>query len=155
MISFFYFQETYNSRLNERYKDDYLTHPNFDPDLWMEAESSGGPNKNREYGLSNTTAKNLWTARSVSTVGSSQSILSTQSLEFTTLLQQGVQEHTTHLNEKYERLSADYEELRRMVMDIRSQMDGTRTPSYWPYGPGNDQPPPPPPPPPPSAPPLF
>jgi hypothetical protein len=42
----FYFQETYNSRLKERYMDIPLTHPNIDPDLWLEAGLSGGPNKN-------------------------------------------------------------------------------------------------------------
>jgi len=42
MITFlFYFQETYNNRLRERYRDDTLTHPEFDPDLWMEVGSSG------------------------------------------------------------------------------------------------------------------
>jgi len=46
MISF-YFQETYNSQLRERYGDDASTHPDFDPDLWMEVGSSGGPDKNR------------------------------------------------------------------------------------------------------------
>jgi hypothetical protein len=61
-------QETYNSRLRERYGDDPSTHPDFDPDLWMEVRSSGGPEKNRVYNLSNTTAENLWSARSVSTV---------------------------------------------------------------------------------------
>jgi len=77
MIIFFNFQETYNSRLRERYGDDALIHPNFDPDLWMEVGSSGGPNKNRVYGLSSTTAKNLRAAGSVSTVGSSPSVSST------------------------------------------------------------------------------
>ena len=46
----FYFQETYNNRLRERYGDDPLTHPKFDPDLWMEAGLSGGPDKNRVWG---------------------------------------------------------------------------------------------------------
>jgi hypothetical protein len=63
------FQETYNSRLRERYGDDPSTHPDFDPDLWMEVGSSGGPETNQVYGLSNTMAENLWSARSVSTVG--------------------------------------------------------------------------------------
>jgi len=48
-----------------------LNHPEFDPNLWMEVGSSGGPDKNRIYGLSNTTAENLRVARSVSTIGSS------------------------------------------------------------------------------------
>jgi hypothetical protein len=56
---FFHFQETYNSRLRERYGDDPSTHPDFDQDLWMEVGSSDGPDKNRVYGLSNTMAKNL------------------------------------------------------------------------------------------------
>jgi len=49
MITFFYFQETYNSRLRERYGDDPLTHPEFDLDLWIEVGSSGGPDKNQVY----------------------------------------------------------------------------------------------------------
>ena len=82
------------------------------------------------YGLSNTTTENLQTTHSVSTVGSSQSIPSTQFLDFAALLDQGVQERMTHLNEKYERCSMDYEELLLMVMDIRSQMGGVCVPLY-------------------------
>jgi len=48
------------------------TYLDFDPNLWMETWLSGGPNRNRVYGLSNTITKNLRTARNVSTVGSSQ-----------------------------------------------------------------------------------
>ena len=89
MITFFYyFQETYNNQLRERYGDNPSTYPDFDPDLWMEAGSSGGPDKNWVYGLSNTTAENLRSARSVSTVGSSPSVLNTQSKEFIALKQQ-------------------------------------------------------------------
>lgn len=98
-----HFVETYNNRLRERYGDDILTHPEFDPDLWMEVGSSGGPDKNRVYGLSNTTADNLRSTCSVSTVGSSQSISSSQSKEFVAL-----QQHTAQLTEKYDHLSAEY-----------------------------------------------
>jgi len=80
-------QETYNSRLRERYGDDPSTYPDVDLDLWMEVGLFGGPDKNRVYGLSNTTAKNLRSARSVSTVGSSPSVLSTQFEEFVALKQ--------------------------------------------------------------------
>ena len=107
MITFFYFQETYNNRLRERYGDDPLTHLEFDPDLWMEVGSSGGLDKNRLYGLSNTTAENLRAARSVSIVGSSQSVLSTQSKEFVAL-----QQHTAQLTEKYDHLSAEHAQLK-------------------------------------------
>jgi len=106
MITFF-FQETYNNRLRERYGDNILTHSEFDPDLWMEIGSSGGPDKNRVYGLSNTTIKNLRSTRSVSTVRSSQSISSSQSKEFVAL-----QQHTTQLTDKYEHLSAEYAQLK-------------------------------------------
>ena len=103
----------------------------------MEVGSSGGPDKNQVYGLSNTTAENLWMARSVSTVGSSSSVSSTQSEEFMALKQQ------------YERLSMNYEQLRQMVMDIRTRMgDDTCAVPFWPYVPSNNQPPSP-------APPLF
>jgi hypothetical protein len=81
-------QETYNSRLRERYGDNPSTHPDFNMDLWMEVGSSGGPEKNRVYRLSNIMAENLWSARSVSTVGSSPSVSSTHSEEFITLKQQ-------------------------------------------------------------------
>ena len=148
--------------MRERYGDDRLTHPEFDPDLWMEVGSSGGPDKNRVYGLSNTTAENLRAARSVSTVGSSQSVSSTQSKEFVAL-----QQHTAQLTEKYDYLSAEYaqlkaehaqqkaeyaqqktdhEQLREMVMNMASQSGDTcAPPPFWPY---NNQPPPPPPAPP-------
>jgi len=71
MITFFFFnfQETYNNRLRERYGDDIWTHPEFDPDLWMEVGSSGGPDKNQVYWLSNTMADNLRSTHSVSTLG--------------------------------------------------------------------------------------
>ena len=114
--------------------DNPSTHPDFDPDLWMEVGSSGEPDKNRVYGLSNTTAENLRTARSVSIVGSSLSVSSTQSEEFMALKQQ------------YKRLLMDYDQLRQMVMDIRSRMgDDKCTALFWSYGLRNNQPPPPPP----------
>jgi len=64
----------------------------------MQAGSSGGRDKNRVYGLSNTTAENLGSARSVSTVGSSPSVLNTQSEEFIVLKQQ------------YQQLSMNYDD---------------------------------------------
>jgi hypothetical protein len=107
MITFyFYFQETYNSQLRERYGDDPLTHPEFYPDLWMEVGSFGGPDKNQVYRLSNITAENLRAAHSVSTVGNSQSVSSTQSKEFVAL-----QQHTAQFTEKYDHLSAAYAQL--------------------------------------------
>jgi hypothetical protein len=125
--------------LRERYGDNPSTHPDFDPDLWMEVGSFGGSDKNRVYGLSNTTAENLRSALSVSTVGSSPSISSTQFEELIALKQQ------------YQQLSTNYNELRHIVMEMRSKMsDDTCAAPFWSYGPGNNQPPPPPP-----APPLF
>jgi len=102
--------------LRERYGDDTLTHPEFDPDLWMEVGLSGGPDKNRVYGLSNTTADNLRSTRSVSTVGSSQSISSSQSKEFVAL-----QQHTAQLTEKYDNLSAEYAQLKASHAQQRAE----------------------------------
>ena len=137
--------------MRERYGDDPLTHPEFNPDLWMEAGLSGGPDKSQVYGLSNTTADNLRSAHSASTVESSQS------KEFVAL-----QQRTTQLTEKYDHLSeaytqlkeqqiseseqqrAAYEQLREMIMNMAQ--GGTWAPNpFWPY----DQQPPPP------APPLY
>jgi hypothetical protein len=164
MTTFFYFQEAYNNRLRERYRDDILTHPEFDPDLWMEVGSSGGPDKNWVYGLSNTMADNLRSTRSVSTVGSSQSISSSQFKEFVAL-----QQHTAQLTKKYNHLSVEYaqlkashvkqraesaqqkaayEQLCEMVMNMATQ-SGTCAPNpFWPYNhqrplPGSLPPPPP------------
>ena len=155
MITFFYFQETYNNWLRERYRDDPSTRPEFDPDLWMEFGSSGGPDKNRVYGLSNTTADNLRTTRTASTIGSSQSVSSFQSKEFVAL-----QQRCDHLLEAYTQLKeeqrlaneqhraeskqqrAAYEELHQMVMNMTQ---GATCPPN-PFWPPNPHPPPPPPP---------
>jgi len=141
--------------LRERYGDDTLTHPEFDLDLWMEVGSSGGPDKNQVYGLSNITAENLHATRSVSTVRSSQSVSSTQFKEFVAL-----QQHTAQLTEKHDHLSAAYAQLKadnaqqkaehyqlcEFVMNMASQSGDTcAPPPFWPY---NNQPPPPPPAPP-------
>jgi murein L,D-transpeptidase YcbB/YkuD len=104
----FYFQETYNNRLRERYGDDTFTHPELDPNLWMEVGSSGGPDKNRVYGLSNITADNLRSTRSVSTVGSSQS------KEFVALQQ---------LTEKYDNLKAEYAQLKAFQAQQKAEYE--------------------------------
>jgi hypothetical protein len=96
-----------NSRSRERYGDDPLTHPD---NSRMEVRSSSGLDKNQVYGFSNTTAENLRSARSVSAVRSYPSVSSTQSDEFVALKQQ------------YEQLSTDYDQLRQMVMEMRSRM---------------------------------
>ncbi|XP_061948632.1 nodulin-20a-like [Populus nigra] len=113
-----HFMETYNNRLRERYGDDILTHPKFDPDLWMEVGSSSGLDKNRVYLLSNTTADNLRSTRSVSTVGSSQSISSSQSKEFVAL-----QQHTAQFTEKYDNLSAEYAQLKASHAQQRAEFE--------------------------------
>ena len=104
--------------MRERYEDDILTHPEFDPNLWMEVGSSGGPDKNQVYELSNTTADNLRSTHSVSTVGSSQSISSFQSKEFVAL-----QQHTAQLTDKYDHLSAEYAQLKASHAQQRAESE--------------------------------
>ena len=106
----FYFYKTYNSRLKERYKNNPSIYSDIYPDLWLETRLSDESDRNPVYELFNTMTENFQTTYSVSTVGGSQTVLSTWSLDFTALLEQGVQERTTHLNEKYEQLSMNYEE---------------------------------------------
>jgi len=84
----------------------------------MEVGSSGGPDKNRVYGLSNTTADNLRLTRSVLTVGSSQSISSSQSKEFVAL-----QQHTAQLTDKYDHLSAEYAQLKTSHAQQRAESE--------------------------------
>jgi 3-deoxy-D-manno-octulosonic-acid transferase len=52
-IYWLFFHDTYNTQLKERYENDPLTHPNLNLDLWLEAGSYGGTNRNHMYGLSN------------------------------------------------------------------------------------------------------
>ena len=122
MILFCSFKDIYNSQLKERYRDNPLNHPDIDPDLWLEAGLFDGPNRNQVYELCNTTAENLWMTRCVLKIGCSRSISSIQTLEFAAMLDQQVQDQTTYLNDKYKWLTADYEEFRRLVMEIRSYM---------------------------------
>jgi hypothetical protein len=79
-----------------------------------------------------------------STIGFSQSVLNTQTLEFKEILEQQVQARTTYLDTNCERLGVEMVELLWLVMNMRSQMGGTCAPSYWPYYPGKDPPHPPP-----------
>jgi hypothetical protein len=108
MNLFFFLSRIYNIWLKERYGDDLLTHSDLDLDLWLEAGSSGKFDRNRVYGLYNTMAKNLRMAHGILTVGCSQTILSTQTSEFTVMLDQRVQAQMVHLNEKCERLTTYY-----------------------------------------------
>ena len=118
----------------------------------MEAGSLGGPDKNQVYGLSNTTAANLRSVGTASTVESSQSVSSSQSKEFVAL-----QQKCDHLSEAYRQLKEQqrvayeqlkeqhrvaYEQLREMVMNMAQGGPCAPNP-FWPYDP---QPPPPPPP---------
>jgi len=88
----------------------------------MEVGSSGGSDKNRVYGLSNTTADNLRSTRSVSIVGISQSISSSQSKEFMAL-----QQHMTQLTEKYDHLLAEYAQLKASHAQQRVESEQIKT----------------------------
>ena len=94
------------------------------------------------YSLSNTTIEDLWTVHSVSTVGCSQLVPSTKTLKFEAVLDQQVQTRTTYLTTDYERLSVETINLRRLVMEMKSQMGGICAPHYWPHDPGEVPPPP-------------
>jgi hypothetical protein len=47
-----------------------------------------------------------------------------------------LQQQMTHLTKKYKQLSVDYEQLRQMVMDTRSQLGGTCAPLFDLIAPG-------------------
>jgi len=49
------------------------------------------------------------------------------------MLNQRVQTRTTHLNKKYGQLTNNYEELRRLVIKMKSQMDVTYAPPNRPH----------------------
>jgi hypothetical protein len=102
----------------------------------------GGPDKNRMYCLSSTTTEDLRMFCNVSIVGCLQSVPSTQTSEFKAILDQQVQAWMTHLAADYKRFNAETGELRRLVMEMKSHMDGTCVTSYSPHGPGEDPPPP-------------
>jgi hypothetical protein len=54
------------------------------------------------------------------------------------MLDQQVQDRRTYLIEKYELLITDYEELRRVVIEMRSHMDGPYAPPYCLHDPSDD-----------------
>jgi len=53
-----------------------------------------------------------------------------QTLEFEAILDQRVQAQTTHLTADYARLSAETAELHRLVMEMKTYMDGICAPPY-------------------------
>ena len=57
---------------------------------------------------------------SVSTVRCSQSVPSTQTLEFEVILDQRIKNQKTHLAADYERLSVKTAKLRKLVLEMRS-----------------------------------
>jgi len=67
-----FFQETYNTRLQEKYKNDPSNHPELNLDFLLEAGLFDGSNRNQIYGILNTTTNDIRTYRSVLTAGSSQ-----------------------------------------------------------------------------------
>jgi hypothetical protein len=73
----FFFQETYTTLLQERYKDDPSTHLKLNSDLWLDAGLFCGPDRNQVYDIANTMIEeDMQMGCSVLTVGSSQSSLS-------------------------------------------------------------------------------
>ena len=88
-----------------------MTYPDIDLDLWLEDGSFGEPDRNWVYGLSNTTTENLQTTLSALIVGCLQLILCIQTLKFIAMLDQRIQDQMSHFNDKYKRLTVDYEEL--------------------------------------------
>jgi hypothetical protein len=86
--------------LKKRYENNFSTHPDLDPDLWLEAGLFGRPDRNQVYGLSNATTENLQIAHTVLTIECSQSIPSTQTLESKVMLDQRVEDQMTNLNVK-------------------------------------------------------
>jgi len=141
--------------LRERYRDDPLTYSKFDPDLWMEVGSSGGPDKNRVYELSNTIAENLRATVVFQSLGApnqyrAPNLRSSWPCSNTRL---SSPKKYDHLLAAYSQLEADnaqqkaeYDQLREFVMNMASQSDDRcAPPPFWSY---NNQPPPSPPAPP-------
>ena len=135
---FSYFQETYDSRLNGRYGNDPSTHQiliriyGWRHDRLVDSIEIGcidSPTlRSRTCGwpiVSQTLgACNWYRAPSLRSLRPYKNIW------------------PILIKKIYKRLSTDYEELRRMIMDMRSQIGATCAPPFWPYGPRNDQPPP-------------
>ena len=146
----FSFQDAYNSWLKVRYMDTWMILRSIKILIWICGWMQNRPVDPIEIGCTySLTLQSRTCGRPIVTVGYLQSILSTQTPEFMAMLYQRVQARTIHLNEKYKRLTADYEELCRLIMEMRSRMGGTCAPLNWPHGRSDDQPPPP------STPPLF
>ena len=123
--------------MNERYGDDSSTRQDLDPDLWLEARSFR-PDRNQGYSISNTTTEDLRTNHSVSTIGYSQLVLSTQTPEFEMVLNQRVEAHAAHIAAQTKRLTVEMLDLRRLYIELKSQIGGTCAPPDWSHGPNED-----------------
>ena len=135
-----YFQDIYNNSLKERYEDDPSTHPNLICG-WRQ-DRSVGPIEIIYTDSLTLQPRSLDNPQCVDyqmlAIGSEYSISQVQ-----VILDRRVHDQMTYLNKKYKRLIVDYEELCRVVMEMRSHMGGPCAPPYWPHGPDNNQPPPP------------
>jgi hypothetical protein len=135
-----FFRETYNTQLQERYKNDLSTHP----ELWLEERLSSGPDRNRVYDISNTTSEDSLTTQSVSTIGCSQLFSRIQTQDFDAILNQIIEVWTTHFVVEIEWLSVETTELQQLYMELKSQMGDTCSPYYWLPSPDKDSSHPPP-----------
>jgi hypothetical protein len=81
----------------------------------------------------------------VVTIGSLQSVSSSQSVEFQAIVWQQVEAQMAWLTTETKQLIAKMTELRWMYVELLSNIDGTSGPPRRPPGPGKDPPLPPPP----------
>jgi hypothetical protein len=88
----------------------------FPENIWLEARSTNGPNRNQVYDISNTTIEDMWKCCNVSTIGSSQSRSSQQSLVVQANIWEQVQARTTQL-------SAETTQLRSKTTDLKDKVN--------------------------------
>jgi hypothetical protein len=139
MISFFIFRRPIIAVEGEIWR--WSFDPSGFPDLWMEVGSSDGPDKNRVYRLSNTTTRTCGRPVVSQLLGAPNQYRGVRGLAAThgsahRKIRAPIGNLWTtqaHLTEKYKQLSANYEQLRQIVMNMASQSGDTCAPPFWPY----------------------
>jgi hypothetical protein len=86
LLTSFFFPEAYKTPLLERYKNDPSTHPELDPNLWLEVESTSRSDRNRVYDISNTMTEDTQVGCSVLIIGTLELRLRQQSMVIQVIL---------------------------------------------------------------------
>lgn len=116
--------------------DDHLTYLKLNSNLQLQAKSINRPDTNQVYGISNTTYKNIWASRSLSTLETLQSGSNQQLLVIKAIIREQVQVETTQLRTQTTKLKDKFIVIKQPL----TTLTGTCAPPRYPSSSDKDQP---------------